>query len=109
MAYSEALADRVRHLLGRRIGLEEKRMFAGLAFLTFGNLAVGVRRDSILARLGPEAAAEALGDPAVEPFVNGGRAMKGWVVIGPDGLETDEQLAGWLRRAMDFAGRLPAK
>lgn len=109
MAYSEALADRVRHLMGRQLGLEEKRMFGGLAFLTFGRLAVGVRKDSLLARIGPEAAAEAEDDPAVEPFLNGGRPMKGWVVIGPDGFETDEQLAGWLRRAMDFAGQLPPK
>jgi hypothetical protein len=109
VAYSEALADRVRHLLGCPIGLEEKRMFGGLAFLQFGNLVVGVRQDSLLARLGPEAGAEALNDPAVGPFINAGRTFDGWVVIGPDGYENDGQLAGWLRRAMDFAGQLPAR
>ena len=36
MAYDEDLADRIRELLGPQKGVEEKRMFGGLAFLING-------------------------------------------------------------------------
>jgi hypothetical protein len=49
MAFSEALAGRIRHLLARRKNVEEKRMFGGIGFLLNGNLLVGVRKDSLLA------------------------------------------------------------
>ncbi len=54
MAFSESLAERTRQALARRKGVEEKKMFGGIGFLLNGNLLVGVRKDSLLVRLGPE-------------------------------------------------------
>jgi hypothetical protein len=42
MAFSEALAERIRRGLARRRGIEEKKMFGGVGFLLNGNLLVGV-------------------------------------------------------------------
>ena len=52
---------------------------------------------------------EALLEPHVKEFDITGRAMKGWVLVGPEGVEDDEQLTAWIERAMRFAGTLPAK
>ena len=38
-----------------------------------------------------------------------GRPMKGWVMVEPDGIEDDAQLAGWIERAVEFVVTLPAK
>ena len=38
MAYDEDLAHRIRELLGPEKGVEEKRMFGGLAFLINRNI-----------------------------------------------------------------------
>jgi hypothetical protein len=54
MAFDESLAARIRDALARKKGVEEKKMFSGLGFLLNGNLLVGVRKDSLLVRLGPE-------------------------------------------------------
>jgi hypothetical protein len=35
--------------------------------------------------------------------------MRGWVLVGPEGVEDDEQLGGWIQRAAKFVGKLPAK
>jgi hypothetical protein len=35
--------------------------------------------------------------------------MRGWVVVEPDGLDTDAELADWLDRARAFVDELPAK
>jgi TfoX/Sxy family transcriptional regulator of competence genes len=109
MAFSEALAKRIRRQLSRRKNVEEKKMFSGLGFLLNGNLLVGVRKDSLLVRLGPEQGEEALRQPHVTPFDVGGRTMKGWVVIAEEGVESDGPLQDWIRRAVEFVGTLPAK
>lgn len=35
--------------------------------------------------------------------------MKGWVVVGREGIEGDDQLGGWIERATKFVRTLPAK
>jgi hypothetical protein len=109
MSYSRQLADRVRHTLGKQRGLVEKRMFGGVGFLLCGNMLVGIWEQSLIARLGPDAAAKALQEPNVREFDVTGRPMRGWVMIDPDGLERDADLAAWLARAQEFVETLPGK
>jgi hypothetical protein len=109
MAFSEALAERIRHRLARRKHVEEKKMFGGVGFLLSGNLLVGVWKDSLIVRLGPDEGEEALREPHVREFDITGRAMKGWVLVEPEGVEGDDQLAGWIQRATEFVRTLPAK
>jgi TfoX/Sxy family transcriptional regulator of competence genes len=109
MAFSEALAECIRQALARRKNIEEKKMFGGIGFLLNGNLLVGVWKDSLCVRLGPEQAEEALPEPHVKEFDITGRPMKGWVLVGTEGVEDDEQLKGWIQRAVKFVGKLPRK
>src|SRR5262245_41346597 len=109
MAFSEALAERIRQGLARRKGIEEKKMFGGIGFLLNGNLLVGVWKDSLIVRLDPDEGEEALKEPHVSEFDITGRAMKGWVLVAPEGVDADEQLKGWIERAVKFVGKLPAK
>ena len=109
MAFSEALAGRIRQRLARRKNVEEKKMFGGVGFLLNGNLLVGVWKDSLCVRLGPDQAEEALPEPHVKEFDITGRPMKGWVLVEPEGVEDDEQLSAWIQRATKFVRTLPAK
>ena len=84
-------------------------MFGGVGFLLNGNMLVGVWKDSLIVRLGPDKYDEALLEPHVKEFDITGRPMKGWVLVEPEGVEDDEQLKGWIERAMKFVGKLPAK
>ena len=74
MAFDEALAGRIWRRLARRKNVEERRMFGGIGFLLNGNLLVGVRKDSLLVRLGPEQGEEALTEAHVSEFTITGRA-----------------------------------
>ena len=109
MAFSEALAERIRQGLARRKNVEEKKMFGGIGFLLSGILLVGVWKDSLCVRLGPEQAEKALPEPHVKEFDITGRPMKGWVLVEPEGVEDDDQLKGWIQRAVKFVGKLPKK
>ena len=109
MAYSEALADRIRQGLGRRRGLAEKKMFGGVGFLLHGNLCVGVWKTSLIVRLDPAEAENLLKQPHVRVFDITGRPMKGWLLVDAEGLESDAQLSEWIGRAVAFVTTLPAK
>src|SRR5262245_29046801 len=108
MAFSAALVERIRQALARTRGVEEKKMFGGVGFLLNGNMLVGVWKDSLIVRLGPEEGDEALKEPHVSEFNITGRSMRGWVLVAPGGVEED-QLGGWVQRAVKFVGKLPAK
>ena len=54
MAFDESLAARIRKALARKKGIEEKKMFGGIVFMLHGNMLVGVWKDSLIARLGPD-------------------------------------------------------
>ncbi len=108
MAFDEGLAERVRDRVVDLPGVADKRMFGGLAFLTEGNLTVGVLGDDLLVRVGPDATAEALARPGARVFDMTGRPMRGWVVV--DGAELDDDiLSDWIDRAYTFAATLPPK
>jgi TfoX/Sxy family transcriptional regulator of competence genes len=109
MAFSETLTGRIRRRLARRKNVEERKMFGGVGFLLNGNLLVGVWKESLVVRLGPDEGDEALLEPHVKQFDITGRPMRNWVLVEPAGVEDDDQLADWIGRAVKFVGALPAK
>ena len=109
MPYSKALAARVRQTLAGRLGIVEKKMFGGVCFLLHGHMLVGVWQDSLIARIGTDRAESALHQQHVREFDVTGRPMKGWIMIDPDGLDTDVQLKEWLEQASIFVTTLPPK
>ena len=110
MAYDEALAARIRDLVGAEPGVSEQRMFGGLAFLVDGSMAVAASREGrILVRVDPAEADPLLDDPRVEPMEMRGRAMKGWLLVDAEAVGSEEQLEGWVRRGVAYARSLPPK
>ena len=109
MAYDEALAERIRSGLHGRDGVTERKMFGGIAFMVGGNMAVGVIRDDLMVRVGPDAHDEALAQPHVRVMDFAHRPMKGMIYVAPAGVATDPELARWVDAGADFAATLPPK
>ena len=110
MAYDEDLADRIRELLGPQKGVEEKRMFGGLAFLINGNMSVAVSgRGGLMVRVPPDETEKLLARDHVEPMVMAGRETRGWLRVRSDGVKTKRQLQSWVIRGVDYASSLPPK
>ncbi len=109
MAFSNSLAERIRHLLARRRGVTEKKMFGGICFLLHGNLLVGVWKESMIARIGKDAYESALQKDHVAEFDITERTMKGWVMIDSDGVDSEADLTTWVDLALAFVRTLPAK
>lgn len=105
MAYDEGLAFRLRELLNERRDVVEKEMFGGLAFLLAGSMSVGVVGEDLLVRVGPERHDQALARPHARIMDFTGRSMKGWIFVGPSGVEDDDALANWVDWGVEAATR----
>ena len=72
MAYDTDLADRIRELLGPLRGVDEKRMFGGLAFLINGNMGVAVSgQGGLMVRVPAERHRETPGASSCQPDGDG--------------------------------------
>ncbi|OLP01112.1 RNA methyltransferase [Mycolicibacterium porcinum] len=110
MAFDPDLADRIRELTASEKGLDEKRMFGGLAFLINGNMAVAATREGgLMVRVSRDDGEKLLQRDHVEPMVMGGREMRGWLRIAGPGIKTRRQLQSWVERGITYAKGLPAK
>ena len=108
MAYNLKLAERIRAQL-EGIPFVEKNMFGGVGFLIGGNMACGVNKDNLIVRIDPEKQATLLKKPHAKPFDLTGKPMKGWLVVGADGVKTEKQLGSWVKEGVEFASTLPSK
>lgn len=106
MAYDQRLGDRVRDMLTAQSAISEKRMFGGLAFLVDGRMFAGVIGEDLMLRVGAAQEADALSKPHVRPMDFTGRPMAGYVYVGPEGVDFDEDLERWLQTALTFARTL---
>ncbi|OBH19052.1 RNA methyltransferase [Mycobacterium sp. E1715] len=110
MAYDEDLANEIRELVASEHGIEEKRMFGGLAFLVNGNMSVAVSgQGGLLVRVPKDDLDKVLQRDHVSPMVMAGRDVRGWVRVDAAGVRTKRQLQSWVTRGVGYARSLPGK
>lgn len=103
MAYDENLASRLRNTLAERdIDFVEKKMMGGLTFMVDEKMCVGIIKDELMARIGPEAYETALETDGCREMTFTGRPFIGYVLVAPHAMESDEQLGNWVQLALDY-------
>ena len=109
MAYDEGLAQRIREALEERDDVVEKKMFGGLCFMLHGNMCVGIVKDELMVRVGPDSYEKALKRKHAREMDFTGRSMKGFVYVAVEGFESDRDLERWIALGADHADTLPPK
>jgi TfoX/Sxy family transcriptional regulator of competence genes len=109
MPYDAALAERVRSIIGARMGVTERKMFGSLAWMVQGNLACAVVGEDVAVKLSDEDAERALAEPRTRPFDMTGRPARAFVVVAGDAVASDDELARWVDAGADHASSLPPK
>jgi len=109
MAYDEDLANRIREILGERVRATEIAMFGGLCFTVRGNMVVGVVRDDLMVRVGPEQHDAAIAKPGARLMDFTKRPMRGFLFVDPAGTKTKRALAWWIDRSLAYTETLPEK
>ena len=92
-----------------RSDISERKMFGGLAFMLAGNMCCCVSDRGLIVRVGVDAYDDALALPHAGLMDFTGRPMRGWIMVEPDGLASDDDLAVWVSRATEFVATLAAK
>ena len=103
MAYNEKLADRVREMITEsEINIEEKRMFGGLCFMVNDKMCIGVEKERLMIRIGPDKFDEAVEKEGCKPMDFTGKVMKGFVFVDVDVLNSKKKLEYWVKLALDY-------
>ncbi len=109
MAYDSGLAVRIRRIVGRTMGVEEKEMFGGLSFLLKGRMFCGIIKNDLVVRVGGDSYEETLSMPHVRPMDFTGRPFKGFVIVEQGGFRTDSNLARWVGSGLDYVASLSGR
>jgi len=109
MPYNEQIEARIKKVVSTWENTDHRNMFGGVCHLLNGNMFCGVYKDFLILRLGQEKGNKALELHHVRPFDITGRPMKGWVMVGQEGFQAEQDLANWLDQAREFASSLPPK
>jgi len=110
VAYDEALAGRIRELIGDDPSVTERKMFGGLAFLVAGHMAVSASgQGGIMIRVNPAEADSLVASTQASVAVMRDRPMPGWLRVASEHLGTEEELGLWVEQGTNYARSLPPK
>jgi TfoX/Sxy family transcriptional regulator of competence genes len=107
MPFNEKTATRIREALSGTKGVEEKKIFGGIAFMVNDKMCIGVDKDDIIIRCDPEMHEELLSKNGARPFGLTGRPMKGWLLVGPEGTASQKDFDWWIRAAIEGNKKTP--
>lgn len=108
MAFSDYLVERVKNRIPAAHQLEMKKMMGGIIFMVNGKMAIGVdidkksKHDRIMVRVGKEAQDQLMDRPGVREMDFTGRPMKGFMFVGPEGFDSEDDLDFWVETALKF-------
>jgi len=104
MAYDNYLAQRVRAYLSSipAIGLQEKKMFGGLAFLVNGKMCINVSGDRLMCRFNPDDLGEISRRRGYHPMVMKGKKLLGYCYVTPEGFAEADDFSYWLELCLAF-------
>ncbi len=103
MAYDQNLADRISTMLRKKkIKFEEKKMFGGVAYMVKDKMCIGIVKDDLMGRTGPEHQKAAQKRKGCRPMDFNGKPMTGYVYVNPAGADKDKDLEYYLDLCLDF-------
>ena len=103
------LEYRIYQLIPEFGEITKKKMFSGAGYMMKGNMCFDIHKEYLILGTSIEKAVELPKKEYTKPFDITGRPMKGWVMVSPDYIETEDRLLGFLETGIDFAKSLPPK
>ena len=103
MATDAFLLDRIRNIMESKKAIWiEKRMFGGDCFMVDDKMCFGTYKGGIMARIDPKYVDALIQRDGAEQMINGGRPMKGYLFISPDGYDQEKDLQFWIEKCLEF-------
>jgi len=103
MATDQYLLDRMYNIMSeKKILWIEKKMFGGNCFMVDDKMCFGTYKGGLMVRIEPDEMEELLKRTGASQMIHGGRPMKGYLFIEPEGYDTEADLEFWIQKCLDF-------
>ena len=103
MAYDLYLEERLTSILERKkVPFSTKKMMGGLCYMVDDKMCIGIVKDELMARVGPEQYDECLTLEGCREMNFTGRAMKGFVFVDSEAIDQHEALEMWVQKCLDY-------
>ena len=102
MAYSEKLAERIRHRLAGLQNIEEKPMMGGLTFMYNGKMCVGIIKDELMCRIDRELHNEVIRKKGCRTMDFTNRPMWGYILVNDSAMKSEKDFNYWIELALEF-------
>ena len=103
MEQNELTLERLRSVLkSHGTKWEEKKMFGGYCFMVDDKMCFGTYKGGLMARVDPEKIDQMLERNGAEQMIHGGRPMRGYAWIDPEGYDLDDDLEFWISKCLAF-------
>ena len=103
MAYDLYLADRINSTLHtKNVAFTEKKMMGGLCYMVDDKMCIGIIKNELMARIDPDIYENLLKKKGCKIMDFTGRPMKGYVLIEPDAMDTEEELEYWVQLCLNY-------
>ena len=96
-------AERIANLLDLKgIAFEQKRMFGGDCFMVDDKMCIGTYKGGIMARIDPIESETLTQRQSASQMTHGGKPMKGYLFVEPEGYDSDIDLGFWVDKCVAF-------
>lgn len=80
-------------------------MFGGNCYMVDDKMCFGTYKGGLMVRTAPEEEPELAQRKGAAPMIHGGRPMKGYLFIQPEGYDNDSDLEFWIDKSLEFNPR----
>ena len=102
MSFNEQLSNRIREALADLPQVEEKLMFGGVCYMVHDKMCIGVVKDEMMCRIGPDQYETALEQPGCREMIFTGKPMIGYVFVAADAMRSNKDFKHWIDLCLDF-------
>ena len=102
MAFNQQLNDRIRESIAHLPDVEEKHMFGGSCYMVNGKMCIGVIKDEMMCRIGPEIYEQVLEKNGCREMNFTGKPLKGYVYVCQEELKTKKEFDYWINLCLEF-------
>ncbi|MCB9251053.1 MAG: TfoX/Sxy family protein [Flavobacteriales bacterium] len=103
METDQYLLERLRNTL-KQSGtvFTEKKMFGGNCFMVDDKMCFGTYKGGLMVRIHPDETDELIKVNGAGEMIHGGRPMKGYLFVQPEGYDNDDSLSFWINKCLEF-------
>jgi len=103
MATDQYLLDRMYNIMSEVKTLWiDKKMFGGNCFMVDDKMCFGTYKGGLMVRIEPDEMVQLVKRTGASQMIHGGRLMKGYLFIEPEGYDTETDLKFWIQKCLDF-------